>query len=116
MSTVLRIVLVIVSVLVAAYAFRKIRKAQLGIDDAVYWIAASLLLLVISIFPSIAIWASEILGIESPANFVFLVMIFLILVKLFSLSIDLSLQKRRLESLIQRLAINKKDEDEKDEK
>ena len=109
MSIVLRIVLVIVSALVAIYAFRKIRKAQLNIDDAIYWIVAAVLLFILSVFPGIAVYASVLLGIQSPANFVFLVMIFLVLIKLFSLSVDLSVQKYRLNSLIERLAIIHKD-------
>jgi hypothetical protein len=116
MSIVLRIVLVVVSLLVAIYAFRKIRKAQLNIDDAIYWIVASILLFVLSIFPGIAIFASDLLGILSPANFVFLVMIFLVLIKLFSLSVDLSIQKYRLNSLIERLAIIHKDNADSDKK
>ena len=60
---------------------------------------------VLGIFPDIAVFFSELLGIEAPSNFVFLVTIFIVLFKLFSVAIDLSVQKRRLNALIQRLAI-----------
>ena len=105
MSTVLRIALILVSFLVMVFVLKKIRKTQLHIDDAIYWIVASVLLLIISIFPQIAIWMSQLLGIESPANFVFLFMIFVILIKLFNLAIDVSIQKQRLNRLIQKLAL-----------
>ena len=114
MSIVLRIALILVSFLVVVFVLRKIRKTQLDIDDAIYWIIASVLLLILSIFPQIAIWASHLLGIESAANFVFLFMIFVVLVKLFNMAIDLSIQKQRLNRLIQRLALTDKEvEDEK---
>ena len=112
MSTVLRVVLIVVSVIVVFFAMRKIRKAQLNIDDSFFWILFSLILLVISIFPQIAIWASELLGIESPANFVFLFMIFVVVVKLFQLAIDLSVLKHRLNRLAQKTSLNRHDDAE----
>ncbi len=105
MSIVLRIALIIVSFLVMVFVLKKIRKTQLHIDDAIYWIVASVLLLVISIVPQIAIWVSQLMGIDSPANFVFLFMIFVILIKLFNLAIEVSIQKQRLNRLVQKLAL-----------
>ena len=105
MSIVLRIALIVVSALVMYFVLKKIRKAQLEIDDSIYWIVFALLLLVVSVFPDIAVWASKLLGVKSPANFVFLVMIFLVLIKLFQISIDLSVQKHRLNHLVQKLAL-----------
>ncbi len=105
MSIVLRIALIIVSFFVVVFVLKKIRKTQLHISDAIYWIVSAFLLLVISIFPQIAIWASKILGIQSAANFVFAFMIFIMLVKLFNLAIDLSIQKDRLNRLVQKLAL-----------
>lgn len=111
MSIVLRIALIVVSALVMYFVLKKIRKAQLEIDDSIYWIVFALLLLVISIFPGIAIRASQLLGIQSPANFVFLVMIFLVLIKLFQISIELSIQKHRLNHLVQKLALLNQEHD-----
>ena len=105
MSTTLRILLIVVSVIVVVYTLHKIRKAQLNIDDAFYWIIFSILLIVMSVFPNLVYLLSETIGFESPANLVFLLIIFLILVKLFSLSIELSVQKHRLNYLIQRIAL-----------
>jgi len=122
MSIVLRVALIVVSILVTFFVFKKIRKAQLNIDDSIYWIFFAILLLIVSIFPTIPIKASELLDIKSPANFVFLAMIFLVLIKLFQVSIDLSIQKHRLNHLVQKLALlnheqdemKKKDEQKKD--
>lgn len=117
MNLELRIVLIAASFFATAYALRKIRKAQLNIDDALYWIFFSVLLLVMSIFPVIPYFLSKWIGIESPSNFVFLFMIFMLLVKLFTSSIELSIQKRRLNNLIQKIAIiNHELQSEKSEK
>ena len=116
LSPILRIALIIVSFLVVAFVLRKIRKTQLDIDDAIYWIIASALLLLLSIFPGIAIWVADLHGIQSAANFVFLFMIFVVLIKLFNIAIDVSIQKQRLNRLIQRLALTDKElADEKNE-
>lgn len=111
MSLVLRIALILVSFFVLVFVLKKIRRTQLYIDDAIYWIVFSVLLLMISIFPQIAIWAAELLGIQSPANFVFLFMIFVVLIKLFNLAIDLSVQKHRLNRLVQKLALMEKEDE-----
>ena len=106
MTLALRIILIVASVFVSIYALRKIRKAQLNVDDAFYWIFVSLILLIMSIFPAVPSYLSSLIGIESPANFVFLVMIFLAFVKLFSLSIEFSVQKYRLNKLVQKIALS----------
>lgn len=105
MTLALRIILIVVSVFVTVYALRKIRKAQLNIDDAFYWIVVAVILLVMSIFPIVPTYLSSLIGIESPANLVFLVMIFLAFVKLFSLSIEFSIQKSRLNKFVQKVAL-----------
>ncbi len=112
MTLTLRIVLIVASVLVVFYTIRKIRKSQLNIDDSVFWIGFSVMLLVMSIFPQIVTFFTHLLGIASPVNFVFLFVIFLILIKLFKLAIDLSITKHRLNHLIQRIAIINHDVDE----
>ncbi|MBQ2809897.1 MAG: DUF2304 domain-containing protein [Clostridia bacterium] len=112
MTLTLRIVLIVASVLVVLYTIRKIRKSQLNIDDSVFWIGFSLMLLIMSIFPQIVEFFTRLLGIASPVNFVFLFVIFLILIKLFKLAIDLSITKHRLNHLIQRIAILNHDVDE----
>lgn len=105
MTTTLRIVLITASALLIFYTLFKIRKAQLDIDDTIFWLILPVLLLVLSIFPRLAFWASDLLGFEAPSNFIFLVVIALLLFKLFLLTVELSTQKRRLSRLVQAHAI-----------
>lgn len=102
---ILRIVLIVASVLVAIYTIKKIRKAQLNIDDSIFWIGFSVMLIIISVFPQIPVYLSKLLDIASPVNFVFLFVIFLIVVKLFKLAIEISVVKHRLNSLVQKIAL-----------
>ena len=90
MSLTLRIFLIISSVISVIYTMKKIRKSQLNIDDSLYWIIMSVLLLVMSIFPGAVEWASKLFGFIGVVNFVFFFMIFAVIVKLFQVAIDLS--------------------------
>lgn len=109
MSLTLRIFLIISSVISVIYTMKKIRKSQLNIDDSLYWIIMSVLLLVMSIFPGAVEWASRLFGFIGVVNFVFFFMIFAVIVKLFQVAIDLSITKHRLNSLIQKVALYNKD-------
>ncbi len=112
MSIVLRIALIVVCVTACGYVLRKIRRAQMEIDDAIYWIVVSIVLVIISIFPQIPDFFSDLLGIQSPSNFVFLSVIFVVILKLFSLSLEVSALKQKLKSTIQNVAIREKELEE----
>lgn len=114
MSTTLRVLLLFVSILTFVWVLKKIRNAQVTIQDAVFWLISSLLLVLMGIFPNLVIRAAELLGVASPVNFVFLCIIFVLLVKVFLMSIKLSQLEYKLQRLAQHEAIEeKKLEDEK---
>lgn len=105
MSVSLRIILVIASILVAFYVLRKIRKAKLKIEYSLFWIVFSFLLLVISVFPKIATFFAKICGIQSPVNFVFLFMIFILLLHNFYLTFRTSHLENMIQNLTQEIAV-----------
>lgn len=77
MSLALRILLMIFSVGFVYFVLKRIHKDQLRIQDSIFWILLSVLVLILAFFPQIAIGMAQQLGIISPVNFVFLVFIFL---------------------------------------
>lgn len=105
MSLALRMLLLVGAVWMAIYILRKIRKAQMQIDDALFWIATAFLFVLLGVFPEIAIYAAVILGVQSPANLVFLVMIFLLLFKLFALTRKVSILEHKLRYFTQTYAL-----------
>lgn len=105
MTLALRIVLIVFSICTALYVFRKIRKSQMQISDSLFWIIFSCVLVVLSIFPQIAIYASKWLGVLSAVNFVYLAIIFLLLLKIFIMSIKMSILDNKLQNLVQEYAI-----------
>lgn len=105
MSIYLRVTLTVVSLLTCVYIARKLRKSQIGIMDTVFWIALSVLFVVLSIFPGIAEWGAQLFGFIAPVNFIFLMVIFLLLLRCFLLTIRVSQLEDKLRNLVEELAI-----------
>ena len=106
MTTVLRAVLIIVSLLVFFVMMKKIRQAQVKIEDSMFWVLFALLLVVFSIFPGAADWLSDLVGTMSTANFIFMLMIFLLLIKNFAMSLRISQLETKVKELVQRIALD----------
>ena len=102
----LRVCLIVGSLITAVYVLRRVRHAKIQIEDTIFWLLFSGVLLVLAIFPGIAYWASRLLGFQSPINFVYIVVIFLLLVKQFLLSIRISQMDSRLRILTEQVALN----------
>ena len=115
MSIVLRIVLIFGALFALSIVVRKVKKSKIRITDSVYWVCAAVLLLILAIFPRIAYFFSDLLGFLSPSNFVFLVVIALMLLKLFNLACDVSRLSDKVEQLSQELALEKKEFGDNDE-
>lgn len=107
MSLVLRIGLIVVSVLTLIFITRKVRNAQVKLEDSIFWFCVAGLLLILSIFPQVFFVISDFAGIISPANLVFLLFIFILLILGFNLSVHLSQTDTKLKELTQQLAIEK---------
>ena len=102
----LRVCLIVGSLITAVYVLRRVRHAKIQIEDTIFWLLFSGVLLILAIFPGIAYWASRLLGFQSPINFVYIVVIFLLLVKQFLLSIRISQLDSRLRILTEQVALN----------
>ena len=103
-----QIVLIFVSIMTCAFILRSIRKSQVQINDAIFWVFFSLILLVFSIFPGLAEAIASALGIVSAVNFIFLFVIFLLLINQFPLR--LSKLDTKFKNLVQTIALREKDE------
>ena len=80
-------------------------------EDAIFWMFFSGLLLILAIFPQLSFYLSDLLGIDSPANLVFLMIICLLLEKIFTLSIVVSQLEEKVSVLSSEVAIRTQDED-----
>lgn len=105
MAIELRLALFLGALLAMVYFLYQIRKSRLQIAYTISWTILSGMLLLLSIFPGIATWASARLGVESPANLVYLVVIAILLLKLFTTTLKLSNMDRQITDLTQYIAI-----------
>ena len=109
----LQCILIFASALFFIYVTTQIRKAKIKIDFTFFWIIFALFLLVISIFPDIVNWGAKLAGISTPVTFVLVLIIFLLMYKVFSLSIHISIMQEKIEKLVQELALKEKENEEK---
>ena len=116
MSDTLKGLLIIASVLTVGWILRKIRKNKVKMEDAIFWIFFAAILLLLAIFPEISYELCRIFGIMSPSNLVFLVIIFLLVEKIFTLSIIVSQLEDKIGVLSAEVALRSKAENKKIDK
>ncbi|CEN76784.1 Uncharacterized conserved protein [[Clostridium] sordellii] len=105
MSAILRIELIIFSIIFLIVVFRAINKKKLWLQHSLVWIFISFSLILISIFPQIVVWLSDVVKIETPSNLVYLFGIIALLIVSFLHSIVISSQANKIKKLVQMLSI-----------
>ena len=105
MSVALRILLIVVSVMNTLNILRRIRKSKLQIEYSIFWVLFSMVLIVISVFPQIVIKLAQLIGFQSPANMVFLLVIFALMFKSFQSTLEISQLQYKIEELTQKIAL-----------
>lgn len=109
----LRGVLIAASVLTTLLIMRKIRKEKMMIEESLFWIGFSFMLIVFSIFPQIVFKMSDMVGTQSPSNFIFLFIIFVLIVRMFQMSMKISQLEAKFKDLVARMAIDENLRNEK---
>lgn len=114
MTLVLRILLLIGALFAMGIVINSVRKSKIRISDSVYWVVAAGILVLFALIPQLAYFFSGLFGFMSPANFVLLLVIVMILVRLFHQSCAISKLTFKVEQLSAELAL--RDKDTRDEK
>lgn len=113
MSMLLRGVLIAASVLTTLLIMRRIRKEKMMIEESLFWIGFSFMLILFSIFPQIVFKMSDMVGTQSPSNFIFLFIIFVLIVRMFQMSMKISQLEAKFKDLVARMAIDENLRNEK---
>lgn len=113
MSLGFRLILIAISILTMFYILKKIREAKLEIGHSIFWIGFSILIIFLSLFPQCVYWLTDLLGIQSPVNFVYLVIIFVLIMKNFMMTLQLSNTEHKLQTLIQQIALKENEEEKR---
>ena len=109
MTPVFRILLIVVSLFTTYYILKRIRQSKLQIEYAIFWILFSGVLIVFSLFPWLVSMFTRMIGMQLPVNFIFLLFIFVLMVKLFFMTIELSTLENKVKDLTQELALEEKE-------
>lgn len=113
MSFMLRTLLVTMSVLSLVYIVWRIRHSKVQIEYTLFWIVLSFFMIVMAVFPEIIYWITDKMGMISPANVVYLFIIAVLLLKSFMMTIEISDLEKKVNDLVQQIAINEKENIEK---
>lgn len=105
MNPILRGALVLCAFLMLVFVIRKLRKAQFDTSDSLFWLLLIGCLLIVAIFPQIAYFFSDLLGIQSPSNFIFLTVIGLLTIREFTIQAQLAQLRRKISTLVQETAL-----------
>ncbi len=105
MTLSLRILLAVGAFFVAFYVCSSIRKSRTQMKDTVAWIAIAFCLVIFAVFPQVPIWLSRVIGIETPANLIFLFFIGILLYRNFGLSLRVSMLEDKLITVAGEVAI-----------
>ena len=109
MSPIFRVLQIVVSLLTTFYILKKIRQSKLQIEYAIFWILFAGVLIVFSLFPWLVSMFTRLIGMQLPVNFIFMFFIFVLLVKMFLMTIELSALENKVKDLTQELALEEKE-------
>ena len=109
MSTALRIILFISAIVVAVFMLRNVKRSKMRIEDTIFWVVLTGIVLILGIFPQIVGFFANVLGIASEQNFVFLFFIFVLLMNGYFTSRANSELETKVKELTQQIALDRLD-------
>lgn len=100
-----RLFLILGSVATLVYFVSRIRKSKLKISHSVFWVVFGVVLLLLACVPGAFFWFSRLLGFQSPSNLVYVVVIFLLVIKMFTMTMRISRLSEQVAALTHAVAI-----------
>ena len=85
---------------------RKIRHSEVTIADSTFWFLFALTLVLMGVFRQIPFFFADVFGIESPANFVFVYVIAVLVLREFYTTVKVSKLQAKVNALVQRSALD----------
>ena len=112
MPIVLRVILIASSLAMLAFVIRKVKKSKMQIEYTVFWVLFGVLLLFISLVPQIVYFFFNLIGIQSPTNLVLAFIIFILVIKQFLMTIEISQLEVKIKELVEEIALKDKEKEE----
>ncbi|HIT57422.1 MAG TPA: DUF2304 domain-containing protein [Candidatus Galloscillospira stercoripullorum] len=105
MPPILRIELTILALLFIVVVFVTVNRRKLQMRHSLIWLIISFGMIILAIFPQLAEWCADLVGIQTPSNLIYLLGIIALLILTFSLTVNLSRQSDRTRRIIQMVSI-----------
>lgn len=105
MSIALRIILIVGALFTFLYILRRVKKCDMSVSDTVFWILFSAVLIIFAVFPVVAYFLADLLGFIAPINFILIFVIAVLVLKIFSMSVEVSRLKSRIATLAQNIGL-----------
>ena len=112
MPLMLRIILLLGAVWLLSHVLRSVRRSGMKTTDSFSWIALAVLFVVLAVFPHLLIALAKWIGVDSPANLLFLLVTFLLIIKIFSMDRKIAKLQQQMLEMVQRTAIKECEEGE----
>ena len=109
MSLLFSVTLLAGALLAFWFILRKIRKAEVTIADSTFWFLFALSLVVMGVFREVPFFFADLFDIESPANFVFVYVIAVLVIREFYTTVEVSQLRAKERNLVQNEALRDKD-------
>lgn len=105
----LQIILLIACICALGFIFKLVAKGTLQLKYSILWLLVGVLFTTMAIFPRILNFISDILGVFTPVNALFLIGYIFLLTLVFSLTIAVSKYSDKVRELSQQIALLKKE-------
>lgn len=113
MSFQLRMILIALILLTGVLVIAQIKKRNLELKYTLSWLSLFFVLLLVTVFPGILNWITNVFGIELPINMIFFLGFIFTLLIVYRLTQAVSKMSREITELTQKVALLDKDTKEK---
>ena len=102
---VLRILLALGALATLGSIISRVKKSQIQVEDATFWVLLAAVLVVVAIFPQVLFFFADLFGVESPINLLFVLVCAVLVIKEFQSAAEISMLKHKVTQLSQELAL-----------
>lgn len=111
-----KIYFIIIALLPIIYIIHEVRKKRFSIKESFWWMVASVLMLILAIFPYSIDWIANKFGVEYAPSLLFVFCIIFLVLMIFRNSKRISEQQVKITELAQNLSILKNEIEKNQEK
>lgn len=103
----LQVIMVVASLFFLIFVIIMVRNKKIELKYTLTWLLTGLIFIILALFPGILKYLSVLMNIKEPVNTLFLSIIFLMLLIIFTLTVAISRNANRVKTLAQEIGIIK---------